>query len=69
MTAVFVRGGWISGNDLVDPLGRRSQYTVLYNLRDQDEAPLGELGDLLISQHAINVEERYGDQQRDFPAP
>jgi hypothetical protein len=66
VAAALVGGGWISGDDLVDPPGRLSQYVALHHLRNQDEAPLGELVDLLIGQHVTNVEAQYSWQQKDF---
>src|ERR1700745_864232 len=65
MAAALVGRGWVSVGDLVDPPGRVGQYVTLHHLRDQDEASLCELVDLLIGQHVINVEGRYPKQQRD----
>jgi hypothetical protein len=67
VVAVLVGGGCISRNDLIDPLGRPGQHAALHHLRNQNEAPLGELVDLLTGQHAINVEGRHPWRQRDFP--
>ncbi len=64
---MLVSGRWISCNDLIDPPGRPGQHTAPYDLRNQNEASLGELVDLLIGQHSINVEGRHPWRQRDFP--
>ena len=63
---MLVSGGRISRDDLIDPLGRPGQHTARHDLRNQNEAALGELVDLLIGQHAINVEGRHPWRQRDF---
>jgi hypothetical protein len=44
---------------LVDPPGRLGQYVARHHLRNQDEAPLGELVDLPVGQHVINVGGRH----------
>jgi len=64
--AALVGGGRINGNNLVDPPGRLGQYVALHHLRNQDEALLGELVDLLIGQHVNNVGGRIRGSKGDF---